>query len=255
MNETMKISIIHPVLNSHEAVRRHILHWRKMGIPHDVEIIIMDDGSDPPLEFDRSGLPLTIHATNEFRPWTGSIARNTAAREIATGEYVLMADSDYIIPRETIEYCLAFEGDKIQFVREFGILDENGDFTQDMDMLLAYGLLPKRAKDRGVAISPHPNVYLMRRQLFLDMGGYNERTVLRRSYPQGEDNAFKKKWYVWQREKGVVCHHERPMVYMFPCGQYCGDVDYVPFGLFDETLSRKNEKNVFYQRQLRREKS
>lgn len=251
----IKVSLIHPVLNSHEVVRRQLLHYRKAGISDDVEIIIMDDGSDPPLEFEPEGLPLTIHPTNDTRPFTSSIARNTAAREIARGDYLLMADIDYIIPQETIEYCCAFEGDKIQFRREFGILDENGDFSQDIDVLLKYGLLPRRIKERGVAIPPHPNVYLMRRQLFLDIGGYNERLVVRRQYPQGEDNGFKKAWHRWQQEHGVITHHERPMVYMFPVGQFCGDVDYNPFDLFDTTLSKKTPANVFYQRQLRREEN
>ena len=249
----MKLSLIHPVLNSHEAVRRHLLHWRKIGFPPDVEVIIMDDGSDPPLEFDLSGLPVTIYKTNEFRPFTSSAARNTAARKYAKGDYLLMADIDYIIPREAIEYCCGFKGDKIQFAREFGVLDENGEFTQDREVLLAYGLLEARYEERGPKLPPHPNVYCMRRQLFLDMGGYDERLVFNRHYPQGEDNKWKKHWLVWQREHGVKTHHIRPVVYMFPGGQFCGDVDYNPFDIFDTTLSRKNGKNVFYQRQLRRE--
>jgi len=46
----MKLSIIIPVLNSHEIVRRQIEHFRKMDLSDDVELIIIDDGSDPPLE-------------------------------------------------------------------------------------------------------------------------------------------------------------------------------------------------------------
>jgi len=46
----VKLSIIIPVLNSHEIVRRQIEHFRKMNLPDDVELIIVDDGSDPPLE-------------------------------------------------------------------------------------------------------------------------------------------------------------------------------------------------------------
>jgi len=46
----IKLSIIIPVLNSHEIVRRQIKHFKKMDLPDDVELIIVDDGSDPPLE-------------------------------------------------------------------------------------------------------------------------------------------------------------------------------------------------------------
>jgi len=46
----IKLSIIIPVLNSHEIVRRQIEHFKKMDLPDDIELIIVDDGSDPPLE-------------------------------------------------------------------------------------------------------------------------------------------------------------------------------------------------------------
>ena len=48
--DNIKLSIIIPVLNSHEIVRRQIAHFKKMNLPDDVELIIVDDGSDPPLE-------------------------------------------------------------------------------------------------------------------------------------------------------------------------------------------------------------
>ena len=45
----MKLSIIIAVLNSQEILRRLILYWSRMSLPDDVEFIIMDDGSKPPL--------------------------------------------------------------------------------------------------------------------------------------------------------------------------------------------------------------
>ena len=48
--DNIRLSIIIPVLNSHEIVRRQIEHFKKMDLPDDVELIIVDDGSDPPLE-------------------------------------------------------------------------------------------------------------------------------------------------------------------------------------------------------------
>ena len=50
LGAAMKLSIIIPVLNSHEIVRRQIEHFKKMDLPDDIELIIVDDGSDPPLE-------------------------------------------------------------------------------------------------------------------------------------------------------------------------------------------------------------
>ena len=245
----MKVSMIIPVLNSHEVVRRQILYWEAMNLPDDVEILIMDDGSDPPLEFDTD--VATIYQTNETRPWTSSVARNTGAK-IAKGRNLIMVDVDYIVPKDVIMEVRDYTGQKMHFKREFGILDEEGRFSQDKDALLRYGLLPKRYKERGPKVSPHPNVYAMNKDVFWEIGGYDEGLVFRRHYPQGEDNLFKRRWWQWvQAGKGVACTHS-PTIYMFPNGQWCGDVDFNPYNLFHD-LTRKNRKNVFYQRQLRRE--
>jgi len=48
--DNIRLSIIIPVLNSHEIVRRQIEHFRKMNLSDDVELIIVDDGSIPSLE-------------------------------------------------------------------------------------------------------------------------------------------------------------------------------------------------------------
>ena len=82
MKRTMNVSYIIPVLNSHEIVRRQILWWNRMNLPDDVEIIIVDDGSDPPLEADTE--VARIYRTHDTRPWTWALARNTGAR-IAKG--------------------------------------------------------------------------------------------------------------------------------------------------------------------------
>lgn len=245
----MKVSIIIPVLNSHEVVRRHILFWESMDLPDDVEILIMDDGSDPPLAFDTD--VVKIHPTNETRPWTSSIARNRGA-DIAKGQNLVMVDVDYIVPRKLIMEVREFTGQKMQFQREFAVLDEFGRFTQDGKILLEYGLLPDRYEERGAAVPPHPNVYAMNRDIFFQLGGYDEGLVLRRQYPQGEDNLFKQRWAQWQRAgKGQVDEY-RPMIYMFPVGQFCGDVDADPKGLF-HNLTRKTRANPFWERQKQRE--
>lgn len=132
----MKVSIIIPVLNSHEIVRRQILHFEKMGIPDDVEIILVDDGSVPAIEVDTK-LPVTVLTTNDFREWTWPLARNAGAK-LAKGDYFIMTDLDHIITREIIDQVLAFKGDHIRFNREFAILDENGNLTQDIEVLRKY---------------------------------------------------------------------------------------------------------------------
>ncbi len=237
----MKVSIVVPVLNSHEIVRRQLLFFSRMGLPDDVEIVYVDDGSVPPIRYPSYSLRnLFILPTCDYRPWTWAIARNAGANS-ARGKYLLMTDLDYIIPREAIEAARNFNGDYMGFHREFGVLDENGIFTQDLDVLMAYGLSPVRVKDRGAKLPPHPNNFAIRKDLFLEMGGYRE-DLIGKEYPQGEDNFWKKKRKQWQTAGKLVESDQRPTLYMFPNGRWCGDVDYNPMNLFHD-LSRKSSKN------------
>jgi hypothetical protein len=148
-----------------------------------------------------------------------------------------MIDIDFIIPRETIDFCRKFDGDRVQFIREFGVLDRDGNFTQDIETLRLYGLPASRIEARGVKIPPHANMFMMHKDIFWEIGGYRENLVGRK-YPQGEDGAFKKAWMQLERQGKYKNCTKRPKVYMFPNGKFCGDVDYNPFGLF-HSLSRK----------------
>lgn len=245
----MKVSIILCVLDSPEIVRRHILHFERIGLPEDTELIVIDDGSNPPLEISTSLKNFTLHHTNDFRPWTWPCARNTGAR-LAKGEYLIMVDCDHIVDRHFIDTTRNFTGDHIRIVREFAVLDEQGDFTQDHDVLKAYGLTQKRIDDRGVALPPHRNQFAIHRDLYKKLGGFREDRI-GKTYPQREDGDFAKKWrdaYLRGEIRDfddLVGYKHRPVLYMFPNGKYCGDVDHNPFGLFHK-LSRKTDKNPFH---------
>lgn len=246
----MKLSIVIPALNSHEVVRRQLLHLDKIAIPDDTEVILIDDGSEPPI----TAKPrpwLTIHHTYDARPWTWPVARNTGAR-LAKGEYLIMADLDHIISREFIDITRSFTGDHIRVNREFAALDEDGNLTQDRDTLTAYGL----PTTYDIKFNPHRNQFAIHRDLYKKMGGYREDRI-GMPYPQREDGDFAKHWRQLY-EKGeirdfddLVGYDKRPILYMFPNGKYCegGDVDSNPFGLF-HTLSRKTEKNRYHTRTL-----
>lgn len=241
----MKLSIILPVLNSHEIVRRQLLHFDKIGIPDDVEVIILDDGSTPALEAEPRPW-LTLHKTNDFREWTWAVARNTGAR-LARGEYFIMADLDHIITREIIDTVLAFNGDFMRFNREFAVLDENGNLTQDREILEKYGL----PKNRDTKFTPHRNQFAISKDFYWNkMGGFREDRI-GKPYPQREDGDFAKKWRLLHEAGEVrdfddlVGYDKRVTLYMFPNGKFCGDVDHNPFNLF-HTLSRKTSKNRFY---------
>ncbi len=242
----MKVSIIIPVLNSHEIVRRQMLYFEKMGLPDDVELILIDDGSDPVIEADTK-----VIRTGDTREWTWPLARNRGAKE-ANGDILIMADLDHIISKEIIETARTFQGDFIRFHREFGVLDENGTLTQDRAVLRSYGL-PENYKLR---LTPHRNQFAISKDLYNRMGGFREDRI-GMPYPQREDGDFAKKWRE-MHERGEVRDFDdmhgwdnRPTIYMFPNGKWCegGDVDTNPFNLF-HNLSRKTEKNRYHTRNL-----
>jgi hypothetical protein len=244
----MKMTIVISVLDSHEIFRRQLLHWKGLGLKDDIEFIIIDDGSDIPL-VDSIGVPnLRILYTNDKRAWTVELARNLGARE-AQGEYLLMTDIDYIIPKDAIETVYTVTEDKAGFHREFGVLDENGVFTQDFDVLRQYGLLETRIDGRGVHMPPHPNNFIMRKSTYWKLGGYRE-DLVDRPYPNKGDTYFKRTW-AEARERGEVTIQDgnlRKTLYMFPNGQFCGDVDYNPQDLFHHH-TRKTENNHWYIKQ------
>lgn len=185
----MKLSIIVPVLNSHEIVRRSLLYYDKMDLPYNVEILYIDDGSDPPITGECKGL--TIYQTNDSREWTWALARNFGAKK-AKGEYLLMCDLDYIIPKDVILNCLEFTKDYRGFRREFGVLDEAGKFVQTIESLSQWGWPKERYETRGFELPTHPNDFLIKRDVFFEMGMYRE-DLVEKPYPQGEDRFFKKK--------------------------------------------------------------
>jgi len=249
----MKISIIIPVLNSHEIVRRQILHFDKMGFTDDTEVIIVDDGSDPPIKAEPRPW-LRILQTNDKRPFTSSLARNTTAPK-AKGEYIIFADCDHIITKEMIALVRVFNGDFMRFNRAFAILDEQGNISQDHEVLKQYGLPEERLKEYGTYLNVHRNQYATRKDFFINkMKGYNERLILTKPYPQREDGDFSKRWDKFYEAGEVrdfddlVGYKHRATILMFPNGKYCvgGDVDTNPFGLFDSTLTRKTKRNPYY---------
>ena len=223
----MKISIIIAVLNSHEILRRQLLHFEKMNLPDDIEIIIIDDGSEPALEGNIKNL--TMFATNDKRPWTQPVARNIGAK-MAKGEYLICTDIDHILSRKLIDLVYTTDYDVVRFRREPGVLDENGNFTQDMDVLHAYGYEERR----GLHMSAHGNSYAIKRDLFLQLGGSQQRE----SYPNRDELSIKRGLRKMGDSVRMLNKEGRPTIYMIPNGRYCGSKDYNPFGLF-HGLSRE----------------
>lgn len=217
----MKASIVIAVLDSHEVLRRQLLHFGKMDLPDTVEIVIVDDGSEPPLT--GACKNLTFYYTNDKRPWTQPLARNLGAR-MAKGEYLICTDIDHILDRKLIDFVLATDADVVRFKREAAVLTEDGEMTQDREALTAYGYEPHR----GLAMNPHGNSYAIRRDLFLSLGGSQQRT----RYPNRDEQKIKRGLHRLGDSVKVIKDETRPTIYMIPNGRFCGDKNYNPFGLF-----------------------
>lgn len=238
----MKISIVIAVLNSHEIVRRQLLYFQKMEFPDDIEIIFVDDGSDPPIE----GMDIKnfrMLKTNDFREWTQPAARNFGVKH-ATGDQVIVTDIDHIISKKLIDRVLNNnEYAMIKFRREPAVLLEDGTFTQDKEELRKWGLIEKYVN--RLKVGPHTNSFAMDRELYLKHGGVSERLVGTGRYPNREEQTLRarirndaRKGRVKVLEKTSHNQEERPILYMFPTGRFCGERDYNPFGYF-HTLSRE----------------
>ena len=225
----MKLSIVTAVLNSHEIVRRLITYYNKMNLPDNVEIIFMDDGSDPPLTGSMG--KVRIHPTHDCRSWSEHVARNAGAK-IARGEYLFMIDADYIIPRETIDIALKFDGDKMVFKRRFGILNPQGELIYDKATLQRWGLLRKWHR-KNKRVGGHRSQYVMSKKFFNRLGGYRE-DLAGKAYPNGggPGQHFFWKWRKAEHKGKCTTHNEVPTVFMFPNGKFCGERDYNPFNLF-----------------------
>ena len=228
----MKVSIVTAVLNSHEIVRRQLLHYMEMKLPEDVEVILVDDGSKPPQKEPYFGInfKLKILHTNDFRPWTQPKARNIGAKE-AVGEYIIFTDIDHIIMQDAIDKVRQGTYDVIRFKREVGVLDEQGRFTQDIGMLQMYGY--NREKLR---ISAHGNSYIFKRDLYLDLGGVSEANVGSGTHPNREEKPLKRAVRrLAEAGKIKLCDgDDRPTIYLIPNGRFCGHKDADPLNLFHD---------------------
>jgi glycosyltransferase involved in cell wall biosynthesis len=225
----VKVSIVISVYNSHEIVRRQLLHFAKMKLPSSVEVIIVDDNSGSPIR----GATLR---TNNKLAWTQGLGRNAGAK-IAKGEYLFMTDIDHIISKEAIEDALNFNGNKMIFRRQIAVLDENGNIRQDKETLKDWGYEKER-----LDASVHGNTFVMKKSIFNQLSGYSPNTCSFGYHPRsrtGDDCLFNAKWnHTFQ---GVIPAMGRD-IYIFPVGRFNISGNLNPKGLFHNLNQDKQEK-------------
>lgn len=236
----MKLSLIISVFQSYEIVRRQTLYLASMRLPVDIEIILVDDGSIPPLDGRDYTLPnLRILATGNKLAWTQGLGRNLGV-EHARGEYVFLTDLDHILSREALEVALVFTGKKMIFRRQIAILDEWGRLTQERAALQEWGY-----ERESLAASVHGNTFVMPRADFLALGGYAPETCTRGYHPvskQGDDCYFNAKWNRANRGYVPVLG---PDIYLFPIGRFHKAGDLNPFGYFHNLHQREEVSHKY----------
>jgi hypothetical protein len=213
----MKLSVVFSVFQSHEIVRRQLLHFKKMDLP--IEVIIIDDFSNPPIMGARA-------RTDNKLAWTQGLGRNLGA-SLASGEYLFMTDIDHILSREAIEDALNFTGNKMIFRRQIGILDEEGNVRQDKETLMDWGW-----ESDKLDASVHGNTWVMPKEIFDKLGGYSKRACTWGYHPasrKGDDCDFNHKWNRAFAGTSLVMGRD---IYMFPIGRFHAKGDLNPKGLF-----------------------
>ncbi len=236
-----KVSVVIAILNSHRIVKRQLRNFRNMKLPDDVEIIFMDDGSNPPLKQsigDGGVKNLYIYPTGDFRPWTQGLARNLGAK-IAQGEYLFFTDIDHVLTRDAIMAVREFAGDKMVFPRHFGILDARGNITQDLNVLFKFGFNRSRYRRRRLEGGFHTNTFAMKKSLFVQLDGFNPKFCESCFHVGGkfmsEERDFFLKYHRYVK-RGLAQKEEfGPKIYVYPTGKFQENGEENPFDLFHGT--------------------
>ena len=175
----------------------------------EFEVIHIDDGSKPQIEYNNEYSPVNyqIIRTHNYTSWTEHIARNMGAR------------------------IARFNGDRMAFHRRFGVLDENGYLRNETTILKQYGLRNRWIR-RGW-VNGHRSQFLMRKDLFWRLGGYNEALDGAWRVTGGAGERFWRKWQRAEARGKVKTSPDTPTIYMFPVGKYC-EPDFDESALFHD---------------------
>lgn len=173
-----KLSIIIPTLDSHKIVIRQIKRYYLLindSIKPDVNVIIVDDGSRPPLveylkgagiEFIKEpekfkGLDVykydlfTIIETKNYTKWTQGIACNIGV-EYSDSDYIVGFAIDHYFDEGSLSEALNFDGVCLRFKRKSAYIDEEGNIDIQGVVRTAF------------------DIYCMKRSAYLDVGGYDQ---------------------------------------------------------------------------------
>lgn len=202
------LSLVIPFYRNPRMLRRQLLVWRDEWSPEqkaEVEVILVDDGSpageaavevlEEVWDGDMTGLPpLSLYRVLIDRPWNQHGCRNLGARA-AAGPWLLMTDMDHVLSASTLGEVLRLLPDLGgREVVTFGRVDAPPTLTWRADHWTEF----QRTRREDGSLKPHVNSYVVSRERYWALGGYDEDFV-----GYGTDAQFRRKLF----GKGSVTHH------------------------------------------------
>lgn len=158
------LTLIMPYYMNPEMLALHYRTWVEWNERErsQIEIVIVDDGSpQPAADVPRpDGLPkLSIYRVLEDRPWHQHAARNLGAH-VAEGPWLLLTDMDHVLTREAAS----------ALIKRLPRLDPETAYF--LNRLESTTLKPTLGKNKER--KPHPNSFVMTKDLYWMVGGYDE---------------------------------------------------------------------------------
>jgi glycosyltransferase involved in cell wall biosynthesis len=162
------LSLIMPFYENRGMLELQMTEWLRWSpkAKAQIEIIIVDDGSpDPALDVAMPGLRecdrpvISIYRITEDRPWHQHAARNLGAH-VARGPWLLLTDMDHMLTAANADALL----------KRLGKLDPATAYF--LHRIEADTGLPTLGRDDQP--KPHPNSFVMTRDLYWQAGGYDE---------------------------------------------------------------------------------
>jgi GT2 family glycosyltransferase len=175
---THAVSVVIPTHDRQEQVSRLIA---SIGEPGAVEVVVVDDGSNPPIALSERGLKVV----RNDRPRLLAAARNMGAAN-SSGEVLVFVDDDCVIARDALtplvdalssDPSVGIVGPVIAYLSSPDTIwcagSQHGKWT-GLARLRGQGAPLQAAKTLPPECDDFPCAFAMRREVFDEVGGFDE---------------------------------------------------------------------------------